>query len=574
MKSSLKLAAKEMRERRETILPLLVAAVSLLAYSQFFGLRLAEFDAVAKIVSHSSVDAAGILGIFTQPEQHYLLHSENYRPLTSLFLWVVFLLAGMNFAVFHMAGFFLHAINSALVFFLARKLVKDKSGVFSFIAAIAFALHPINLNSVLFASRVHELLLAFSLIASLLTLMKYTETKKCRFYLFSVLFCAIGIFSKEAGSLIPFILFLYLCVFSRERRFKGVLLRSFRLSLPYFSLILLYFGLMVLALGKVGGYLATPKQDLSFIMLSFFGLLVYPIDFLGIDFPVNIIAFFNGTAFNHLSVIVIFGSGALALKYLSKAKGNMAAVFLIWCMLVYLAAYSVYGFIAPWYAYTAVMPFSLLLAILLKRGVETSDRPYSRIAIPAVSILLISIVACSPLLTAYRQPGMAGSIMEDIYNQTVVLAGQLPEGSSILLVNYPEYMIFPDGGFRYSINMVNEGSVQAIIDYYVPGRHLEALSLTGSLIFSKKEDMDISTYWKRNCVFVVKNDNVSSFKIYFPSKWKESGNQTEGIIIEPLKSGNTETIEMWLPNRGWENESLFVYDGKGVQAIRIADFCK
>ena len=96
--------------KRETLFALLAAVIALLAYSQFFGIELAEFDTVAKLTSYTNPDISEVARIFTQPEQFYTNHSTNYRPVESLIFWVTFIFQGFNLKAFHLVNFLFHAV--------------------------------------------------------------------------------------------------------------------------------------------------------------------------------------------------------------------------------------------------------------------------------------------------------------------------------------------------------------------------------------------------------------------------------------------------------------------------------
>ncbi|MDP2974110.1 MAG: glycosyltransferase family 39 protein, partial [Candidatus Diapherotrites archaeon] len=262
-------------KRKGLLLAFAIALIVLFAYRDFFGIELMEFDAVPKIVSHSNPGIAGFFGILTGPEQHYLPISSNYKPFGSLVLWIIFLVNGLNFTAFHALSFVLHALNSVLVFFLAKKLIKKTNDLFPFLAALIFALHPIHLNTILFVSRVHELLACFALLSSLLLLMLFFEEKRQRYFLLSILFCGIGIFSKEAGSLIPVILFFYCLIFLKEKGIRSLITRSLKICVPFFSLVAAYFALMFFSLGGLAGYAYSLPYSKSQIVFSFLQFIFY-----------------------------------------------------------------------------------------------------------------------------------------------------------------------------------------------------------------------------------------------------------------------------------------------------------
>ncbi len=554
-----------------------IAAVSMLAYSQFFGMQLMEFDSVIKIVSHSGTDFGEVVNIFTQPEENFFFISVNYRPVGSLLYWFVFMLYGLNFSAFHLLCFALHALNSVLVFFLARKLIRDKSGFFSLIAALAFALNPINLNSVLFISRLHEPLILFALLASLLFLKKFFEEKKQRFFLISIFFCGLGIFSKETGCLIPFVLFSYCFVFLKEKTILRRLTRSLKLCVPFFSLIALYFALMLFSLGRIGGYTNQFVPNNARASIIFFKLLFYPVGFLKIDLLKPIYALLvNPFAFVPVLISVI-AITAFALWFFSRKKKDKPVLFLFLWFFIFLFFFSAFGLMMPWYSYVPLVPFVLLLSIFLERNCKRFCKSnLSKILSFFIAFLFISFFLFSPLFVSYEQPLAAGKMTQSVLSQTVNAAEMLPDESTIYLVNYPAILFFPEKGFDYQFFMVNWASVQAMLDFSFPQKNLDVFSLSSSTILDLGLDENqFSFSQKDNCVFLLesKKDLYRKTARIFPAMfWARGQINSREITVNFDHTLEFESIEITLPEQDCKNAFLLFFDGKDVKTFKASNF--
>ncbi|MBN2066921.1 MAG: glycosyltransferase family 39 protein, partial [Candidatus Diapherotrites archaeon] len=331
------------------LLAFAIALVALFAYGDFFGIELMEFDAIPKLVSHSQASADEFFSILTGPEQNYLPISSNYRPFGSLILWLMFMFTGLNFTAFHALNFALHAINSVLVFFLAKRLIKGN--MFPFLAALVFALHPIHLNTVLFVSRMHELLACFALLSSLLLLMKFLEKRKQHYFLASILFCAIGIFSKEAGSLIPFVLFACCLIFLKEKNIRSLTLKSLRICFPFFALVAAYFALMLFSLGSLAGYAYSLDYTKSQVVFSFLQFLFCPINFLSASIPSQFNAFLSNPLANTLFLLFFIGLSIFSLKFFSGKEQDRQVLFLLCWFLTFIFAFTALNALAVWYSY-------------------------------------------------------------------------------------------------------------------------------------------------------------------------------------------------------------------------------
>lgn len=121
-----------------------------------------------------SIDDPGIFSLYSAtPMLSKILLPGNgyyYRPLVELSYWVDNSLWGMEPVAMHLENILLHCANSLLVFMLARKMSDGDVKQFPLVpllAALLFALHPVNVEAVAWiAGRTDPLLTLFVLSAS------------------------------------------------------------------------------------------------------------------------------------------------------------------------------------------------------------------------------------------------------------------------------------------------------------------------------------------------------------------------------------------------------------------------
>ena len=552
------------------VFALAVALAALLTYSQFFGMQLAEFDFVTKLVSHSGTGLDNILGIFTQPDHFYMTGYMGYRPMTGLVWWAVFILGGFNMVAFHALNFTLHAVNGVLVFILARKLManNDRKGWYSLLAGLIFVVNPTHINTVVFASRLPELLVAFFMLAALLSLMKYLEGGRKPYLLASFLFSSAGIFSKEIGSLIPFVLFIYLVIFTKQRKPRKRLYDAFRVCLPYFAVIPAYIAMMLISTGRIGVYSTMPQWMPDLVVIEFFKYLLYPASFLGDGAFLWLRAFLSAMGGVALFIAAILIAAYAARKLSGDEKSRPIAFALCW-LLAFMLAFVAVGYLAPWYAYAAVVPFSLLISMALRRWLGSGGIS-PKLGVILVFVLAITIALFSPIMMDYPQARKAGDMVQSIYSQTLEKAGNLPDGSLIFLVNYPEYMKYSVNGFNNSVIMLNEASVQAMLDFACPRKGLESFSLVSSLILADPEGLRMG-YKENGCALIATNSDTGTARIYPPYKWKGERNETKGIMLHPSRGVSSEEIAIEFPE-GIE-AFAFIFDGKDIHSFGISGSC-
>ena len=128
----------------------------------------------------------------------------NYHPLTWLSHMLDVTLFGMNAGAHHAMNVVLHCANALLLFALVQKLFGN-----FFVAAlvsILFALHPLNVESVAWASERKNTLSTLCYFLSLYCYAMYAKEKKRIAYFGSFFFFLSGLFSKQMLVTMPVVL--------------------------------------------------------------------------------------------------------------------------------------------------------------------------------------------------------------------------------------------------------------------------------------------------------------------------------------------------------------------------------
>jgi hypothetical protein len=106
-----------------------------------------------------------------------------------------YVLWGMNPLGYHVVNVALHAVNAALVYFLARRVLSVAgvtssddprgAGISSLLAALVFAVHPLRVESVAWITERRDMLSLLWCLASLLCYLRYAtdERMAVRWYL-------------------------------------------------------------------------------------------------------------------------------------------------------------------------------------------------------------------------------------------------------------------------------------------------------------------------------------------------------------------------------------------------------
>lgn len=134
-------------------------------------------------------------------------------------------LTGMDAAGFRATNIILHGLNALLLFLLIEQLLyawglgsKQSLRFFAFIAALAFAVHPMSIYSVVYViQRFGLLATTFSLLA-LLFWLRAVLLEKTALYYGAVFFYLLAIHVKEHAVLLPGLFILLFWLFSKDHR--------------------------------------------------------------------------------------------------------------------------------------------------------------------------------------------------------------------------------------------------------------------------------------------------------------------------------------------------------------------
>ena len=162
----------------------------------------------------------------------------HYVPLTGLTLGLDYVLWGMNPAGYHLTSLVLHAANAVLVYAVARRLIAAAlPGVSSIalalgsaVAALLFAVHPLRVESVAWATERRDVLCGLFYLLTVLAYLRYCASASRRWYRLSLAFLAAALLSKAMAVTLPVILLL-LDAYPLRRR-------AWREKLPFFALSL------------------------------------------------------------------------------------------------------------------------------------------------------------------------------------------------------------------------------------------------------------------------------------------------------------------------------------------------
>ena len=183
------------------------------------------------------------------------IHAGYWIPLTWISYLVDHAVFGLNPAGYHLTNVLLHAANAALLFLTLCRMTKSVER--SFFAAALFALHPIQVESVVWVTERKDVLSTFFLVLAILAYARYCEQPGVRRYLLVVLSFVLGLMAKPMLVTLP-VLLLLLDVWPLGRQSLGLK----RLVVEKLPLFLLAFaaGLLTIWTQKQGDAVRSTEE--------------------------------------------------------------------------------------------------------------------------------------------------------------------------------------------------------------------------------------------------------------------------------------------------------------------------
>src|SRR6266542_5891324 len=191
-------------ERPDLLILLGLAIVTFGIYAQVIGHRFITLDDPTYIQENPMVNRgvtlAGLAWAFTT------FHAGNWHPLTWIAHMIDSQLFGMIAGGHLLVNALIHSANTLLVFWFLLRTTNARWS--SALVAALFALHPLHVESVAWASERKDTLCTFFGLLSLIAYVRYAEAPSIRRYAWVAIMLALGLLAKSMLVTWPFVMLL------------------------------------------------------------------------------------------------------------------------------------------------------------------------------------------------------------------------------------------------------------------------------------------------------------------------------------------------------------------------------
>ncbi len=274
-------AVPEKQKPKVWNVPSLVAvAIFTITFISFYPSLECDFtnwDDDTYVTASSLITSQSVVPFFITPV------ALNYHPLTMLTLAWNYRVSQLDPQSYHIINLLIHLLNTLLVFYLIYLLSEKKVRVAA-VTSLLFGIHPMHVESVTWVSERKDVVYVFFYLLSLITYLRYLETRKVAVFILCFLLFILSCLSKAMAVVLPVVLLLI-----DHFKDRKISIRTIAEKIPFF-IVSVIFGIVALKIQSGSADAAiqsfTPPQRIIF---GCYGLLVYVIKFV---LPVRLSAFY------------------------------------------------------------------------------------------------------------------------------------------------------------------------------------------------------------------------------------------------------------------------------------------
>lgn len=230
------------------------------------------------------------------------IYNGQYSPVNTIYYALVFKLFGPAPFVYNLLSVFIHLINILLVFFILGKILKlnaasskksqaSESNIYfiSFLTALTFAIHPLQVESVAWISASKILLSSLFILTGWYFYLRYSTERKSIQYMMVLTMFLLALGSKEQSVIFPCLLLVTDIFILRKRIFS----KSYMIPITPIFLISFAYGFFTIHAQDIGFKHLLQNEYYPFwqrIVLSCYSITEYVFKTI---FPINLLPFYK-----------------------------------------------------------------------------------------------------------------------------------------------------------------------------------------------------------------------------------------------------------------------------------------
>ena len=480
--------------------------------------------------------------------------AANYHPLTMLTLAIDARRGKMTMKPFMQTNLALHAINSFLVFIFIY-LLMDRSVFLAFVSALFFAVHPMHVESVAWASARKDVLYTLFYLLALIAYLRYLDTGKLMFFALTILTFLLSCLSKPMAVTLPILL---LAIDAFKGRLGGHWKRALVEKFPLIA-VSLYFGLLTVSIqAAVSGGLVdtTTYTQWQRFVFAFYAVLQYCFKLV---LPINLSAYYpypNELTPSNIPGFMIAGAGcvvaalAALLMFWRRRPGPRTtlamfgvAFYLITASLV-LQVVSVGGAsIADRYTYMPYLGLFLVIGVLLEQLSDVIGSKRLAIGLVCAAGIVFAVGSRERVGVWQNSETLWSDVIRqypyefgtqdgvEVVTKRGVMYAYSNRGIHYIKTKRPEKAI-PDLGILYRARVQHPDSFRALgVAYQMTSQHPQAIEAFSVAIM--QGDVDYQAYRARGASYLVSGQPERALEDFAIVLQKQPGDAlTQGAIRE------------------------------------------
>jgi tetratricopeptide (TPR) repeat protein len=417
--------------------------------------------------------------------------SIYYRPILLISYILDYQIWKLNPAGYHATNIILHLITVAFIFFLFNSLSKQMW--LALIAALFFAVHPVNVESVAWIAGRNDILLALFIILMIYWyhLHYEIEEKSSRHFVLSVIAFTFALFTKESAAFYIALVPLYELTIRNESLRILFTKKKLKKFVLFLTPLIIYLLIRIALFGKMIGAeeiygklpILSRIQLLPAILSENIKLLISPVN-LSVEHPLDQLLWFE-SPWNIIAFIVTIT--LLILFIISLRAKNVFSFALLWLGVGLLPSLNIIPLAVPILEhrlYTPMVGYSFVLAMLISSINIGKNLLTARIA--AIVLIIVFAISSFMQVSAWKNS-------ESLWLNAIEKAPTASRSYFNLAGYY-----FDKQEYDRSINLINKyielkpedflGYSKLRQTYYISGKIPEAVSVCRTLISMEPEN--------------------------------------------------------------------------------------